>query len=180
MSFLEMRLGSMKGLLSIRMSGDWLFAGTSEGLRCYDYNGLLRSEAMPLPTLSVETSISLQDRRDANCVLVDDARHRVIFTCGDDSLRCFDWLTQREIELKPPIDPSKGISIRSMMFSGDRRHLLFRLRITDKDWQKHQGESWLQVWDYEALSAAREADDDFRPVDLGGGPLSRSILDDRR
>lgn len=130
-------------------SGEWLIAGTSEGLRFYPYASLLaQTGVMPSPTIALETCVVLQDYRYVYDLLLDDSGTHVIYTCGDDSIRCFDWVRRIDRELKPSTEAKK---IFRLVRSGDGRHLACRLVYRGDDWKRHQDESWVQVWDYAAL-----------------------------
>jgi len=136
-------------------SGERLFAGTSEGLREYRYTDVLRAtERMPLPVAGFEVSEKLQDGKLVNSIALDERRTRVIYSSGNDSIRYYDWMARTRGILKAPDEAKR---IWEMHLSGDTSRLLCRLGADRDNMQKRTDDHWVQVWDYERLSTAREA-----------------------
>ncbi|MEO5960068.1 MAG: hypothetical protein ABIZ49_13105, partial [Opitutaceae bacterium] len=92
-----------------------------QGLRFYSYAELLAHPGeMPPPVIAVETCCALQDYRWVYDFVLVTGRPEVIYTCGDASLRGFNWRTCVDRELKPSTEAKH---IYRLVLSGDGRHL---------------------------------------------------------
>lgn len=141
---------SREDFLAIELSsdGEWLFAGTSEGLRVYRYSDLVAARIQtPSPVSSVETSTQLQDHRWVHALAVDSARHTVIFSRGDDTLHSFDWLTGAVQHLTPEFEKK----MICQMWLSPRTHTLVCWARGPMDNPKRRDAFSFSTWDYAAL-----------------------------
>lgn len=134
--------------LAFSPDGKSVLAGTSEGLRIYDYADILNAgPRVPDPEFSFETSIALQDYRSVTAVLIDPHHQVGIFTRGDDSLLAIDLSTRRVTEIQPSLDQAQ---LCSLVCSRDH---LAGLRCGYMNIPRREDEISHQIWSSTALLA---------------------------
>lgn len=139
-------------LLAVELSadGEWLFAGTSEGLRVYRYADLLQARIqMPPPVAAVETSLELQDHRWVHALAWDETTGTVVFSTGGDTLHSFDRRTGVVHCLTPGFENK---SICQIWFSPRARTVICWLR-GPLDVPKRRDTFSFTSWNYDALLA---------------------------
>ncbi len=148
---------SREDLLAVELSadGEWLFAGTSEGLRIYRYADIVRARIrMPSPVAGVETSTRLQDHQWVHALAADDASNTIVFSTGGDTLHCFDRITGSVRCLTPSFARK---TITQLWLSPQARTVVCWLR-GPLDVPKRRDTFSFATWDYDALLAQpREA-----------------------
>jgi hypothetical protein len=139
-------------LMTVELStdGEWLFAGTSEGLRLYRYADLVAARIkMPSPVAAVETSTQLQDHQWVHALAADDATNSIIFSSGDDTLHAYDRQSGLARRLTPNFENK---CITQLWFSPRSRTVVCWLR-GPLDVPKRRDRFSFTTWNYDALLA---------------------------
>jgi hypothetical protein len=136
--------------LDLSSDGEWLFAGTSEGLRVYRYADIVAARIqMPTPVGGVETSTRLQDHQWVHALAVDSPRTTVLFSTGGDTVHSFNWRTGATRQLTPSFEHK---TICQMWLSPQTRALVCWLR-GPLDVPKRRDCFSFATWNLDALIA---------------------------
>lgn len=135
--------------LEFTPDGEFVLAGTTEGLRVFRYRDLLKGgEQMPEAYLSVDTTEELQDHRCVNALTFDSQRNVVIYSRGDDSIQALHLSSGKTQELSPALDQSRAFRfVRSGNLMAVWRRGYLNLR-------RREDEFSFQVWDLAELLAS--------------------------